>query len=451
MAARELSTVAAASVEVYVGQELFVPSRALLLARVASKIALGLAERFFRRLLRSPLEPGGYVEAIRSAGGRSALYIHMPFCHRPLCSFCCFVRYPFNQAMHQAYVKTLLREVEWLASNAEEAKVETLYIGGGTPSIDVYSLAEVVDRVRESFGGGIQVSAEANPRDINDETVEVLRSAGVSRLSIGAQALEPGRLRRLGRLNTTVRDAYRAARLAGGRFETVNLDMIWGVRGDTPETVRREARRALGLPVDQVTFYPLMPAPGMRRLEKMRMEGPWHPLEPRLYEAILGEALAHGFRPATPWCMDRGSRLIDEYVVEYTQFLALGVSGIGNVNGYTYVNTFNLKKYIELVSSRGFSAALAVKTSGTEDMLYRSLTTAFGGRWPPEGIALRYGLKGRLLALLGSAALRVLGEKRDGRGYRIQGIGALYLLHSIQRSVYMAVNMLREEGVKRQL
>ena len=120
-----------------------------------------------------------------------------------------------------------------------------------------------------------------------------MRSVGVSRLSIGAQALEPGRLRLLGRLNTTVRDAYRAARLAGGRFETVNLDMIWGVKGDTPETVSREARRALGLSVDQVTFYLLMPAPGMRRVEKLRREGPWHPLEPRLYEAILGEALTH--------------------------------------------------------------------------------------------------------------------------------------------------------------
>ncbi|ABM80220.1 radical SAM protein [Hyperthermus butylicus] len=433
------------SIEVH---EVHIPRRARLLAKTASRMALYAAERFFKRLIKRGVDPEEHVKTIRSASGHYALYIHMPFCHRPLCTFCCFVRYPFHEKRHREYIDALLQEISWLASTAEGAHIETLYIGGGTPSIDVYSLARVIDAVREAFGGKVQVSTEANPRDLTDEAVSVLRSAGVSRLSIGVQALEQKRLLELGRLNNTVEDVYRAVDLVKGKFETVNIDIIWGIRSDTPAVVAREAARALSLPVDQVTFYPLMPAPGLRELEKKRREGPWHPLEHRLYGVILGEALSRGFRPATPWCMDRGSRLIDEYVVDYDKFLALGISGIGRVGSYVYVNTFSLEKYSRLVRERGFPTVIGSMVSTNSDMLYYSFTAAFGLRWPPPRIDL-YGLRGYLLASTGSAVLKLLGERRGSN--KITQPGSLYLLHSIQRSIYMAVNMLREYGMQVQI
>lgn len=424
------------------------PWAAVRLARVLAAIALRRAEQFFHALEKRPAEPRRHVEALASAEGAHALYVHMPFCHRPLCRFCCFVRYPFDREMNRRYMKALAAEASWLASTAEAVKVPLVYIGGGTPSIDVYGLAELVDVLRSYFGRGLSVSTEASPLDIDDEAVSVLRSAGVRRLSIGVQALSNERLRRLGRLSNTVEDALRAVEAAKGRFETLNIDMVWGVASDTPETVYREARRALELGASQVTFYPLMPAPGLRRLLRKRREGPWHPLEPRLYEAVLRAARDTGHRPATPWCMDRGSELIDEYVVDYDRFLAIGLSAIGRTEGYIYVNAFTPERYVKLVAERGHAAALAKSLAVEEDMLYYASSMAFGLRWCPEQLRKRYGLRAGGLNAVVAAALRVLGERRSGGCYTLEKPGSLYAAHAVQRSIYMAVNGLREWGMK---
>ncbi|ALL00885.1 hypothetical protein Pyrde_0835 [Pyrodictium delaneyi] len=425
------------------------PGTVVRFARIIAATALRRADAFFETLEKMPADPRRHVEALARAEGPHALYVHMPFCHQPLCRFCCFVRYPFDREMNRSYMKALAAEATWLASTAEAAKVPLVYIGGGTPSIDVYALAELVDVLRSYFGRGIDVSTEASPLDIDDEAVQVLRSAGVKRLSIGIQALSNERLRRLGRLSNTVEDALRAVEAARGRFETLNIDIVWGIASDTPETVYNEARRALELGASQVTFYPLMPAPGLRRLLRERREGPWHPMEPRLYEAVLQAARDAGYRPATPWCMDQGSELIDEYVVDYDRFLAIGLSAIGRTEGYIYVNTFTPERYVKLVAERGHAAALAKKLTVEEDMLYYASSMAFGLRWCPEQLRKRYGLLARGLNAMVAAALRILGEqKRDGSCYVLETPGSLYAAHAVQRSIYMAVNGLREWGMK---
>jgi coproporphyrinogen III oxidase-like Fe-S oxidoreductase len=374
----------------------------------------------------------------------------MPFCMPPLCKFCCFVRYPYNERLYTSYMKALHSELAWLASAAENARIAELYVGGGTPTVNVYALAEYLDAVRSYYGKGLLISVEANPRDIDDEAVSILRSAGVSRLSIGVQALDPKRLLELGRLNSTVEDALRAVEASRGRFETLNIDMIWGAKNDTPERVYEEAAKALELGASQVTFYPLMPAPGLRKFEKMRREGPWHPKDAEMYEAILRAALEREYYPATAWCMDKGSRLIDEYVVDYDKFIALGVSGIGRLGGYVYVNTFNVERYVKLVSERGHSAVLGGAVSSLSDTLYKLSTRAFGLRWPPSSFE-EYDALGRLFEKMGSLILRLSGGRtREGR-IDVKAASGLYVVHCMQRSLYMAVNMLREWGMKMQI
>jgi coproporphyrinogen III oxidase-like Fe-S oxidoreductase len=379
--------------------------------------------------------------------GIYAHYVHMPFCHRPLCRFCCFVRYPYEGDKYRLYMAALRREAEWLASSAEGASIRLVYIGGGTPTINIYGLAEFIDLLRSYFGRGLTVSVEGSPKDIDDEAVSILQSLKVARLSIGVQALRENRLREMGRLHHGVEDSLRAVEAARGKFPTLNIDMIWGIRSDDPETVYSEASRALELGASQVTFYPLMPAPGLRRLEKERREGPWHPLEPRLYESILSASREKGYRPATAWCMDKGSQLIDEYIVDYDKFLAIGLSGIGRLGNYTYVNSFSVERYAKLVSQRGHAAIRAVRVTRHEDMLYYASAKLFGLRFDPRDLIERYGDAARPLAASVTAALSLLGV--DGAPID-SSPAALYALHVMQRSIYMAVNMLREWGMRSQ-
>jgi coproporphyrinogen III oxidase-like Fe-S oxidoreductase len=409
-------------------------------------------EAFFKKLIGSDVDQSKYTKIIRSTEqGVYALYIHIPFCHTPLCRFCCFVKYPYEPNRYTMYMSALKKEIAWLASSAEAAKIRVVYIGGGTPSINVYELAEVVDLLRSYFGRGLDVSTEASPIDIDDEAVSILRSAKVSRLSIGVQALDDKRLIELGRLHHKVEHSLKAVEAARGKFDTLNIDMIWGGRNDTVGRIREEADKALSLGADQVTFYPLMPAPGLRKLMRLRSEGPWHPLDTELYETIVQESIRHGYAPSTAWCMNRGARLIDEYIVDYDKFFALGVSGIGRLGNYAYANTFSIEKYVKLVEERGFSAAKALYVSPLEDMLYYASTQVFGLRFCPSALLERYGELGARFARLLVTVLRALGEHSDKEGcYNIRRLHTLYLVHVMQRGIYMGVNMFREWGLRTQ-
>ena len=429
-----------------------IPQTIQLIGKMLGQLVTKRVENFFRRVEASSLEEERHFKYLASLEpGNYALYVHMPFCHTPLCKFCCFVRYAYESKAYADYMAAIKREAEWLATVAENPRIQVVYIGGGTPSINVYSLAEFIDVLRSYYGRAISVSTEASPLDINDETVSVLRSAGVTRLSIGVQALRNDRLRELGRLHHSVEHSLEAVRAARAKFKTLNIDMLWGARSDTAETIREEASKALELGADQVTFYPLMPAPGLREYERRRREGPWHPHERLLYQAILGEAARHGYRPATPWCMDKGSELVDEYIIDYDRFFAIGLSGIARLGRYVYVNTFSVSKYVKLVYERGFSAIRGLEVAPSEDILYYLSTQLFGLRFCPQEIVERFGDDAAKIVSLISSVLRLLGEEPSGnKCYEIKHPQTLYLLHVMQRGIYMGVNTFREWGMRTQ-
>ncbi|MCE4608284.1 MAG: radical SAM protein [Caldisphaeraceae archaeon] len=409
-------------------------------------------ENFFERLSKGNLDDGKHLQIINTLETNNyALYVHMPFCHTPLCKFCCFVRYAYNHEQYKAYMKALRKEAEWLATTAESARIRVIYIGGGTPSIDIHSLSEFIDSARSYFGKNIEVSTEASPIDINDEAVSILRSSKVSRLSIGVQALEDKRLWELGRLHHRVGDSIRAVEAARGKFNTLNIDMLWGAKGDNVDKIKVESSKALDLNADQVTFYPLMPAPGLRELERKRKEGPWHPKEAQLYKMILQEVFSKKYFPATAWCMDRGSKLIDEYIVDFDKFLAIGISGIARIGNYAYVNTFSVEKYVKLVEKRGFSAIRSLQVDTSEDILYYISTKLFGLKVCPSDIENRFTMKNAGLISFIIAMLRSLDEEQAQDGcFHITDPNMLYLLHIMQRSIYMGVNTFREWGLRSQ-
>ena len=429
-----------------------VPQTIQLIGKVLGQLVTKRVENFFRKVEASSLDEERHVKYLVSLEpGDYALYVHMPFCHTPLCKFCCFVRYAYESKAYADYMAAIKREAEWLATIAENPRIQVVYIGGGTPSINAYSLAEFIDILRSYYGRAISVSTEASPLDINDETVSVLRSVGVTRLSIGVQALRDDRLRELGRLHHGVEHSLEAVRAARGKFKTLNIDMLWGVKSDTPETIREEAGKALELGADQVTFYPLMPAPGLREYEMRRREGPWHPLERLLYQTILEEAVRRGYKPATPWCMDRGSELVDEYIVDYDRFFAIGLSGIARLGKYVYVNTFSVNKYVKLVYERGFSAVRGLEVAPSEDLLYYLSTQLFGLRFCPWEIVRRFGVSAAKIVSLILSMLRLLGEEpSENECYEIKQPPSLYLLHVMQRGIYMGVNAFREWGIRTQ-
>ena len=199
-----------------------------------------------------------------------ALYVHVPFCVS-LCPYCDFVVYAGAaargpRARVDAFVGALLTEIDLRADLADAVfgpgrpPLETLYLGGGTPTLlPASSIAALVDRVRRRFGlaPGAEVTIEANPGPDERGDARALVDAGVTRISLGAQSFDDGLLRRLGRRHRPrdVEAAVAEAREAG--IGSVSLDLLYDVPGQDEDTWAATLDRALGLSPDHVSAYAL--------------------------------------------------------------------------------------------------------------------------------------------------------------------------------------------------
>jgi oxygen-independent coproporphyrinogen-3 oxidase len=184
-----------------------------------------------------------------------SLYLHIPFCQRK-CAYCDFNSYPGQEGLFDDYVTGLAREMEM----AGPAGVQTVYIGGGTPTVLPLSLlARLLAGVRRAFQveAGAELSIEANPGTVDAAGLAGLRALGLNRLSLGVQSFDDGELQVLGRIHTAAEAerALAAARRAG--FDNVNLDLIYGLPGQALATWERTLARALALQPDHLSLYAL--------------------------------------------------------------------------------------------------------------------------------------------------------------------------------------------------
>jgi putative oxygen-independent coproporphyrinogen III oxidase len=200
----------------------------------------------------------------------AALYIHVPFCVS-VCPYCDFVvvaggaaRGPRNRMA--AYVEAMLIELELRADaldptvGAERPALRSLYLGGGTPSLlPAASIARIVETARRRFGlaADAEVTIEANPGPDERGDARALRDAGVTRLSIGAQSLDPDELRRLGRRHAPddVAETVAAARAAG--IGSISLDLLYDIPGGSLATWATTLDSALALEPDHLSLYAL--------------------------------------------------------------------------------------------------------------------------------------------------------------------------------------------------
>lgn len=232
--------------------------------------------------------PSPYPERLRfpSAG---ALYLHVPFCARK-CAYCDFASWATSPSdpLTRAYREALARQVAEAASLGLLEGCETAYVGGGTPSLLGPDLGGLVSAVRAAAPGVKELTCEANPDSLTDETVESVRAAGATRLSVGVQSLDDGELARLGRLHDAACARERVAAAVRSGLD-VSLDLMCATPGQTDVSWEETLAGAVALGVGHVSVYPLMIEEGTALAA--RYEGdpcPWNSEE--VQEARMGKA-----------------------------------------------------------------------------------------------------------------------------------------------------------------
>jgi oxygen-independent coproporphyrinogen-3 oxidase len=187
------------------------------------------------------------------------LYIHIPFCQQK-CLYCDFPSHANLVHLYQPYITALCQEISDWGGVLSGNSIDTIYIGGGTPTIlSAESLKQILECVYTSFviDGAVEISIEANPGTIDQEKLLILRSSGINRISFGVQSFSDSLLGSIGRIHSADQavEAVRTAQKVG--FKNINVDLMYGLPGQTCENLKRSVMQAIELGVTHISAYGL--------------------------------------------------------------------------------------------------------------------------------------------------------------------------------------------------
>ena len=215
---------------------------------------------------------GNIVQGGRSSAGGAGVYVHFPWCLAK-CPYCDFVSFASEKTDidHVGYANAILRELAARAPLLDDRPIQTIFFGGGTPSLwAAEELGRTLAGIRKTLActTDVEITVECNPTSLDHNKAQALVDQGVNRFSIGVQGLDEARLKFLGRKHDpagairAVKEALEVARTAGEKNVRVSADLIFAVAEETPETGKNEAITLSELGLTHLSCYELTIEPG---------------------------------------------------------------------------------------------------------------------------------------------------------------------------------------------
>ncbi|MFZ5773244.1 MAG: radical SAM family heme chaperone HemW [Thermodesulfobacteriota bacterium] len=297
----------------------------------------------------------------RPAGDRqTAIYLHIPFC-RSKCLYCSFNSHAGREAEITGYLEALNTHIRRLANHpwCRGHSFFSLYLGGGTPTIcDPALLSQVIRNCLTafSFTRTPEITVESNPNTLSPARLQALREAGVNRLSIGVQSFSPAQLKCLGRSHTAddAALAYAMARDAG--FANINLDLMYGLPGQTQQEWQQTLEAAMRLAPEHFSLYELMveektPLAALVAGGKVRLPG-----EDQVADMEAATSRLLGDRGYERYEISNYARpgFSCRHNINYWQnrsWLALGAGAVGSLAGTRVTNVADPRVYVQRISS----------------------------------------------------------------------------------------------------
>ena len=326
-----------------------------------------------RGFLRMEELDGGVPPAPRDPA--CYLYVHIPFCE-VLCPFCSFHRVTHCSRQARRYFTALRREIG--SYQAAGFRFSGVYFGGGTPTIEPEELLDTIGMVRSLFPVR-EISVETNPCDLRPPLLELLRRAGVTRLSVGAQTFDDDLLRAMDRYEKYGSGAIIAEhiRQAASLFPTLNVDLIFNLPNQTRSALERDLATVRTLGANQVSCYPLMTSPAVARRMRATMGRVDPARREEFYRTIVAD-LAPEFRPSSAWCFSRKVGASDEYFVSAENYVGVGSGAFSYLDGTLYSTTFSLPAYERRIADGQTGIVTQNHLGEIEQMRYTLLVGLFG-------------------------------------------------------------------------
>ena len=361
------------------------------------------------------------------------IYVHIPFCVRK-CAYCSFVSFPSSRRTMEAYVAALLKEAKGRACEIPEP-VETLFIGGGTPSLlPSESFCALIAGLKEIFHFEKlrEFTVEANPGTLTEPFLEALCASGVTRVSLGMQSAQEDLLRRLGRIHTFAEVQASVSLLRSFGITNCNLDLMFGIPFQTLPDWQDTLSAALSLSPKHISAYGLIPEEGTPLFAYLS-SGEWQLPPPEkereMYDLALETLSAHGFEQyeISNFALPGFACLHNIGYWDQIPYLGLGLSAASmriikhsaeGMECLRRTNPSNMKDYLEMVNTGDLSRA-ELETVSPAEARFETLMLALR---MTRGVS-----EERFLALHGVSLDACFGEKLrslESRGLLIHEKGA---------------------------
>ena len=301
------------------------------------------------------------------------LYVHIPFC-RSICAFCPYCKTLYSQELCRRYIDSLLREIRLVGAQQDGKKtVTSLYFGGGTPALAAPRIGEIVNTIREYFIITQGIGVELHPDNVTPEILRTLKAAGITKISIGVQSFREKYQSLLGRRMPDV-SAMREA-LAAVPFETVSMDFIFALPGQTIDDIRSDIETAVSVGANHVAVYPFIDfsftdscLPAMPKKEKRA-----------LLDALTQYCSDMGYERGSIWTFSIGPEA--EYSsMTRENYIGFGCSAVSLFRDQFKINTFDVASYCGRIDSGSLATSLTLRFTRRQRMVYWLFWTAYGMR-----------------------------------------------------------------------
>lgn len=274
------------------------------------------------------------------------LYLHVPFC-RNLCPYCPYNRVRYDEKLFAAYQTAVVQEIDLYVPYLRGLSFSSLYVGGGTPTVNWRGLVTILANLREKLDTRCDICVELHPANMNEECLKGLKDVGVTQISIGVESTSDAILKKIGRSHdghTAVRAVDRA--LHNG-FKSVNVDLMFALPAQSLADWQLDVRRMVDLGVDQLSTYPMFSFPysdlgksnGIARVQRP----PHH-----VVKAMLNFTDEHceekGLRRCAVWSWLRPGNQKFSSITRH-HYVGFGPSAASLTGTDFYVNTFDVEAY----------------------------------------------------------------------------------------------------------
>ena len=298
------------------------------------------------------------------------LYIHIPFCKKK-CSYCDFVSFSDKDSLIEKYKEAVIKEIK--NKDISKYKINTIYIGGGTPSIlESRDISDIINEVKEYILNNAEITIEINPGTADEEKLKKYKEIGVNRLSIGLQSTDNKILKEIGRIHTFEEflNIYNLARKVG--FNNINVDLMLGLPSQTIEILEESVRKIIKLNPEHISIYSLILEENTRMWDMVNkgiLKLPSEDIEREMYWKVKNMLESDGYihYEISNFAKKGYESRHNSDCWEQKEYIGVGLAAHSYLNKIRFSNTSNLEEYINNINNGDFNKNITINETQTDE------------------------------------------------------------------------------------